>query len=179
MAEQFSGLDTCVNRTHKIVHKCDLQHECRFAHEKDYIYQIKFHLSIRTYCTSCIYVIAWLTSLWMASRFVHCRQSHSFPKSLFAGYNCYPYQSYIYGKSNPFFFAWKQGVQTFLAYRNFNEGASNFEFGGGNTGQNYENSPYSAFPDNQNDDSYQAKPFQQSGQTEQSGEYRPPTYWEV
>ena len=35
MADQFSGLDTCVNHTHKIVHTCDLQHACCFAHKKD------------------------------------------------------------------------------------------------------------------------------------------------
>ena len=37
MADQFSGLDTHVNRTRKIVHMCDLQHTCCFAHEKDWI----------------------------------------------------------------------------------------------------------------------------------------------
>ena len=36
MADQFSGLDTRANRTRKIVHTCDLQHACRFAHEKDW-----------------------------------------------------------------------------------------------------------------------------------------------
>ena len=36
MADQFSGLDTRENRTRKIVHTCDLQHVCRFAHEKDW-----------------------------------------------------------------------------------------------------------------------------------------------
>ena len=35
MADQFSGLDTCAIHTHKIVHTCDLQHACRFAHGKD------------------------------------------------------------------------------------------------------------------------------------------------
>ena len=35
MADQFSGLDMCVNHTCKIVHMCDLQHACCFAHEKD------------------------------------------------------------------------------------------------------------------------------------------------
>ena len=29
------SLDTRANRTRKIVHTCDLQHMCRFAHEKD------------------------------------------------------------------------------------------------------------------------------------------------
>ena len=36
MADQFSGLDTRANRTRKIVHTCDLQHTCHFAHEKDW-----------------------------------------------------------------------------------------------------------------------------------------------
>ena len=36
MADQFSGLDMRVNRMRKIVHTCDLQHACRFAHEKDW-----------------------------------------------------------------------------------------------------------------------------------------------
>ena len=34
MADQFSGLDTRANRMRKIVHTCDLQHTCCFAHEK-------------------------------------------------------------------------------------------------------------------------------------------------
>lgn len=74
-----------------------------------------------------------------------------------------------------FFSIFSWGVQTFLAYRSVNDGTSNFEFGGGNTPQdNYENAPYSTFPgDNQSEEPYQAKPFDQS---EQSGEYRPPTY---
>ena len=36
MADQFSGLDARVNRMRKIVHTCDLQHTCCFAHEKDW-----------------------------------------------------------------------------------------------------------------------------------------------
>ena len=35
MVDQFSGLDTRANRTPKIVHTCDLQHTCCFAHKKD------------------------------------------------------------------------------------------------------------------------------------------------
>lgn len=67
------------------------------------------------------------------------------------------------------------GIQTFLAFQNVQGGSSNFEFGG-NSRQNYESSPYSSFPDEPQEDSYQAKPFQQSGQSDQSGEYKPPTY---
>ena len=33
--DQFSGFDMRANRTRKIVHTCDLQHACCFAHEKD------------------------------------------------------------------------------------------------------------------------------------------------
>ena len=36
MVDQFSGLDTCAIRMHKIVHTCDLQQACRFAHKKDW-----------------------------------------------------------------------------------------------------------------------------------------------
>ena len=36
MADQFSGLDTRVNHTRKIVHTCDLQHTCCFANKKDW-----------------------------------------------------------------------------------------------------------------------------------------------
>ena len=35
MADQFNGLDTSANRTRKIVHTCNLQHACCFAHKKD------------------------------------------------------------------------------------------------------------------------------------------------
>ena len=35
MADQFSDVDTRANRTRKIVHTSDLQHTCRFAHEKN------------------------------------------------------------------------------------------------------------------------------------------------
>ena len=64
-----------------------------------------------------------------------------------------------------------------MAFRRVHEGGSNFEFGG-HSRQPYENSPYSSFPDQPNDDdNYQGKPFEQSG--DQSGEYKPPTYWFV
>ena len=51
MADQFSGLDTRANRTRKIVHMCDLQHACRFAHEKDCTLSMHFERFIiyRTY----------------------------------------------------------------------------------------------------------------------------------
>ena len=37
-----SGLDTRANRTRRIVHACDLQHACCFAHEKDCEYTVMF-----------------------------------------------------------------------------------------------------------------------------------------
>ena len=49
MADQFSGLDTRANHTRKIVHTCDLQHACCFAHEKDSVLYNTV-LSIRKTC---------------------------------------------------------------------------------------------------------------------------------
>ena len=46
MADQFSGLDMCANRTRNIVHMCDLQHACCFAHKKDCLHLITYHILI-------------------------------------------------------------------------------------------------------------------------------------
>ena len=40
----FSDLDTRANHTHKIVHMCDLQHACCFAHKKDCCYTPRGHV---------------------------------------------------------------------------------------------------------------------------------------
>ena len=42
MLDQLSDLDMHVNRMRKIVHTCDLQHACRFAHGKDWYVVLKF-----------------------------------------------------------------------------------------------------------------------------------------
>ena len=46
MADQFSGIiDARANRTRKMVHTCDLQHACCFAHKKDWELQYLRHVN--------------------------------------------------------------------------------------------------------------------------------------
>ena len=82
MVDQFSGLDTCANRMRKIVHTCDLQHACHFAHEKDwetsliqnqvryfhYVYNRVFSLSFQ-YVYNCVFSL--FTSVEFNSKKVH------------------------------------------------------------------------------------------------------------